>query len=148
MKKIKKPEIEERIIDLKRQASAQSCPYYRELAKKLDNNAKTLANPHYVDDLQKRFIAHFSPLIKSDDIPVFFTINEYKNRKMITIPESKLMSYNPSSFLERVKNGFVVVYLRLLFTWYLKLNLIIDSVGYLIYMAWCWVLIKILFLHY
>lgn len=106
MKKIKKPEIEERIIDLKRQASAQSCPYYRELAKKLDNNAKTLANPHYVDDLQKRFVAHFSPLMKSDNTPVFFTINEYKNRKMINVEENKLMSYNPSPFLERVKKWF------------------------------------------
>ena len=106
MKKSKKSEIDERITDLNRQAIAQSCSYYRELAHKLDDDADTLANPYYVNELQKRFIDHFLPLINSDVTPVFFTINEYIQGKMITIPEDELMSYNPKPFLERVKKWF------------------------------------------
>ena len=106
MKKNKKSEIDERITDLNRQAKSQSCPYYRELAKKLDDDTDTLANPRYVNELQKRFIDHFLPLINSDTTPVFFTINEYIQGKMITVPEDELMSYNPKPFLERVKKWF------------------------------------------
>jgi len=106
MTKSKKSEIEDRIIDLNRQAKAQSCSYYRELAKKLDDDADTLANPRYVNELQKRFIDHFFPFINTDVTPVFFTINEYIQGKMITVPEDELMSYNPKPFLERVKKWF------------------------------------------
>ncbi len=101
----KMSEEDQRIICLKREAKNDAA--YYDLARKIDADQETLANPSYVASLQNKLIAWLSPLIQKDKEPTFFTINEYINKKPKYVPENDLQDYNPSPFLERVKKQFI-----------------------------------------
>ncbi len=98
-------EKDERILCLKREARNNSI-YYR-LAKRIDENQESLANPDYVSSLQQNLITWLVPLIKQDKEPVFFTINEYAKKQPVYVPEDKLQNYSPKPFLERIKKQFI-----------------------------------------
>lgn len=65
----KMSEKDQRIICLKREARNDAT--YYDLARKIDDNQETLANPSYVASLQNNLIARLAPLIKKDKTPVF-----------------------------------------------------------------------------
>lgn len=86
-------EEDQRIICLKREAKNDAA--YYDLARKIDADQETLANPSYVASLQNKLIAWLSPLIQKDKEPTFLQSMNIliKNRSMflkttckITIP--------------------------------------------------------------
>ncbi len=101
----KMSEEDQRVICLKREARNDAT--YYDLARKIDDNQETLANPSYVASLQNNLIARLAPLIKKDKTPVFFTLNEYVDKNPKYVPENDLQNYKPSSFLERIKKQFI-----------------------------------------
>lgn len=101
----KTSEEDQRIICLKREAKNDAA--YYDLARKIDADQETLANPSYVASLQNKLITWLSPLIQKDKEPTFFTINEYINKNPKYVPENDLQNYNPSLFLERIKKQFI-----------------------------------------
>lgn len=123
-------EEDQRIICLKREAKNDAA--YYDLARKIDADQETLANPSYVASLQNKLIAWLSPLIQKDKEPTFFTINEYINKKPKYVPENDLQDYNPSPFLERVKSSLYAICRKPKCIWYWKSNTIIALDGYLI----------------
>lgn len=101
----KTSEKDERILCLKREATHN--PIYYRLANRIDDNQESLANPDYVTSLQQKLISGLVPLIKQDQEPVFFTINEYAKNQPVYVPEDKLQNYSPKPFLERIKKQFI-----------------------------------------
>ena len=102
---MKKTEKDERILCLKREAKNDAT--YYDLARKIDDNQESLANPDYISSLQQNLITWLVPLIKQDKEPVFFTINEYAKNQPVYVSEDKLQDYSPKPFLERIKKQFI-----------------------------------------